>query len=104
MKIKERDGYVVDVFATYFIGSETMFLGLPRNHGGLSAYKMVDVEIIDNAINGKYVFYQNNGQGIYHWSLIEERLLDDLLELDEDAYKRFLEILKSEGQIEEDFY
>jgi hypothetical protein len=31
-------------------------------------------------------------------------LLDDLLELDEVAYKRFLEILKAEGLVDPDFY
>lgn len=32
--------------------------------------------------------------------MIEEQLLDNLLESDEDAYRRFLEIVKEEGLID----
>lgn len=35
--------------------------------------------------------------------MIEEQLLDDLLESDEDAYRRFLEIIKEEGLIDAGF-
>jgi len=29
MKIKEKDGTIVDVFAIYWLEDETLFLGLP---------------------------------------------------------------------------
>ena len=49
-------------------------------------------------------FDKNNSTGILHSALIEENLLEDLLELDKIAYERFLEILKSQGEIEDNFY
>lgn len=104
MRIKERDGEVVDIYAIYFIGGEVNFLGMPKNYGGLSAYSAREVTVVEPEIDGGCVYFKNNGHGIYHWALIKENLLDDLLELDETAYKRFLEILKAEGQIEQDFY
>jgi hypothetical protein len=38
MKIKEKDGTILDVFAIYWLGNENLFLGLPKNYGGLLAY------------------------------------------------------------------
>ena len=104
MKIKEYDGEVIDIYAIYFINQDVNFLGMPRNYGGLSAYSAKEVNVIDPSISFNSVYFRNNSHGIYHWALIEERLLDDLLELDETAYKRFLKILKEEGHIEPDFY
>lgn len=104
MKIKECDGDVVDVYAIYIINDEVNFLGMPKNYGGLSAYSAKEVTVIESEIKGDCVYFKNNGHGVYHWALIKEGLLDDLLELDATAYQRFLDILKSEGQIEDDFY
>lgn len=81
-----------------------MFLGFPRNYGGLAAYKASEVTVIDSDLNFEAVYFHNNACGIYHWALIKEKLLDDLLGLDEVSYKRFLEILKAEGRIDPDFY
>lgn len=103
MKIKERDGEVIDIYAIYFIGGEVNFLGMPKNYGGLSAYSAREVTVIEPEIEGGCVYYKNNGYGVYHWALIKEKLLDDLLELDETACNRFLEILRSEGRIDPDF-
>ncbi|WP_387493124.1 hypothetical protein [Photorhabdus sp. RM96S] len=103
MKIKESDGELIDVFAIYWINEKSLCLGMPRNYGGLSAYDLSQVTVIDPTLNGELVYFQNNNPGIYHWALIKERLLDDLLELDETAYQRFLAILKAEGNIEQDF-
>lgn len=113
MKIKSRlSGHFIDIFAIYWVLSidgsctETILLGLPRNNGGLVPYritgKLVDkVEIIDSSIPDGFIYYHS---GIYHRALIEENLLDDLREYDETAYKRFLEILKAEGRVDQDFY
>ncbi|MDJ0023005.1 hypothetical protein [Pantoea eucrina] len=103
MKIKEFDGTVVDIFAIYWLGKDTLFLGLPKNYGGLLAYDSKNVEIIDSSLNGTLEYFSNNINGIYHWSLIKEKLLDDILERDDVAYNRFLEILKTEGQIDPEF-
>ncbi|MBK5144465.1 hypothetical protein I2494_12170 [Budviciaceae bacterium BWR-B9] len=105
MKIQEKDGELVDIYSIYWVGNETLFLGFPRGYGGLKAYNLSKVTVVDKDISGEFVFHQfNNMNSICHWALIKERLLDDLLELDETAYKRFLEILKAEGQIDSDFY
>lgn len=104
MKIKDRrdpSGRIVDIYSVYWMNNKTIFLGLPGNYGGLQAYDQANIIIIDPEFVGNYIFYDD---GIYHWALIKEKLLDDLLELDETAYNRFLEILKAEGQIEPEFY
>lgn len=104
MKIKEKDGTILDVFAIYWLENETLFLGLPKNYGGLLAYKEKNVQIIDSALYGTFEYFSTHINGIYHWALIKEKLLDDILERDDVAYNRFLEILKEEGHIEQDFY
>jgi len=101
MRIQESDGELVDIYAIYWINNKTLFLGCPRNYGGLRAYNLAEVTVVDPDLSGNFIFFED---GIYHSSLIKERLLDDLLELDETAYQRFLEILKAEGRIEADFY
>lgn len=103
MKIQEKDGTIVDVFAIYWLESETLFLGLPKNYGGLLAYKARNVQVIDDHLYGAFNYFSTHINGIYHWSLIKEALLDDIIERDEVAYNRFLEILKAEGQVDPDF-
>lgn len=104
MKIKEFDGTVVDVFAIYWLGNETLFLGFPKSYGGLLAYNSRNVEIADTTLHGEFEYFSTHINGIYHWALIKESLLDDILERDEEAYKRFLEIVKAEGLVDSDFY
>ncbi|BCU53449.1 hypothetical protein ENKO_00430 [Enterobacter kobei] len=41
---------------------------------------------------------------IYRVDLINKNFLNNIIELDENAYKRFLEILKVEGRLEPEFY
>nr|WP_314426854.1 hypothetical protein [uncultured Erwinia sp.] len=103
MKIKETDGTIIDVFSIYWFGDETYFYGLPENYGGLLAYRSSQVSVIDPKIDFDVIYYENNAKSIHHWALIKEKLLDDILERDDVAYNRFLEILKAEGQIEPDF-
>ncbi|TCV91096.1 hypothetical protein [Biostraticola tofi] len=99
--IMHRGGHVVDIYAVYWVGGNTYFYGLHEGNGGLSAYKLGDgIDIIDSDLSGNFVYFN---QGVFYKPLIEERLLDDLLEYDETAYKRFLEILKAEGRIDPDF-
>lgn len=113
MKIKSRvSGHIIDIFGIYWVVSvdgfctETILLGLPKNSGGLVPYRITgrlvdNVDIIDPSIPGDFIYYHS---GIYHKALIEEDLLDDLREYDETAYKRFLEILKAEGCIDQNLY
>ena len=116
MKIK-IDGHYVDIYGIYWVKSlntnatNTYLCGLPLGNGGMTVFcidhknNKDNIEIIDPKINWSSIYYHNNnGQGIYHHSLIEENLLDDILEYDEDAYKRFIEIIKSEGLVDPNFY
>jgi hypothetical protein len=95
MKIKLKNpDEIVEIFAVYWgWRDKTYFYGMPEGYGGLLAYDASAVEVIDSELSGSFTYYSNNMKGIYHSALIEEKLLDDLLELDARAYKRFLEIL-----------
>ncbi|BDR54507.1 hypothetical protein KIMH_06180 [Bombiscardovia apis] len=110
MKIKEKDGTIVDIFAIFSLLSpidqrmKTYFYGVPKSYGGLIAFTLDEVDIIENVFRSEMVVFVNRGVGVYHWALIQEKLLDDLLERDEDAYNRFLEIIKEEGLVDPDFY
>ena len=104
MKIKEQDGTIIDIFSIYWFDDETYFYGLPRGYGGLIAYKSNEISIIESDISFNSVYFENNAKSIHHWALIKEALLDHLIERDENAYNRFLEIIKSEGLVEPDFY
>ncbi|MCU5774493.1 hypothetical protein N5923_11410 [Erwiniaceae bacterium BAC15a-03b] len=102
MKIKnDRSEKIIDVYAVYWSGGETYFYGFSKGYNGLLAYKANNVKIIDPVMSGDFIFFEG---GVFYKPLIEEKLLDDLLEYDEVAYKRFLEILKAEGRIDPDFY
>ena len=105
MKIKTKHSEtIIEVFAMYCIAAETYFLGHSKGYSGLLAYKAKDIEVVDSDLSGDFTYFANNGYGIYYSVLIKEELLDDLLEGDEVAYKRFLEILKAEGRIVPDTY
>lgn len=105
MKIRPyNSSNVIDIYAIYWSGKDTLFLGMPKGHCGLIAYNSQKVDVVDPDISGELTYFNNNYSGIYHWALIKERLLDDLLENDETAYKRFLEIVKAEGLVDPDFY
>ncbi|WP_241073502.1 hypothetical protein [Achromobacter insuavis] len=106
MKIRRSDGEVVNVFAIYWTGGRSLCLGFPRNYGGLCVYDLSEVGVVDAALNFELIYCKDGSgiPGVLHWALVRERLLDDLLERDENAYGRFLEILKSEGQLDDDFY
>lgn len=102
MKIKnEKSEKIIDVYAIYWVGGETYFYGFSKGYNGLLAYKASKVNIVDPEMSGDFIFFDD---GVFYKPLIEEKLLDNLLEYDETAYKRFLEILKAEGRIDPDFY
>lgn len=105
MKIKPyNSSNIIEIYAIYWAGKDALFLGMPKGHHGLIAYNSQRVDVIDPDLSGNFTYFNNACAGIYHWALIKEKLLDDLLENDEAAYNRFLEILKAEGQIDPDFY
>lgn len=61
------------------------------------------VTVADNNLQGHFVF-DHKVPGIFHHAIIEEDILEDLCEKDENAYFRFLEIIKKEGLVDKDFY
>ncbi|MFJ5338713.1 hypothetical protein [Pectobacterium sp. CHL-2024] len=97
-----KDQYeIIEVFAIYWMGDKTYFYGFSKSYNGLIAYDSKKVKVIESTLCGDFVFFED---GVFFKPLIEEKLLDDLVEGDEKAYKRFLEILKSEERIDPDFY
>ncbi|WP_241623067.1 hypothetical protein [Rosenbergiella australiborealis] len=105
MKIRTKSSEkIITVYAMYSINGETYFLGHSKGYNGLLAYNAREIEVIDPDLSGDFTYFGNDGYGVYYSALIKEKLLDDLLEGDETAYKRFLEILKAEGRLDPDFY
>lgn len=100
MIIKDQYEHI-EVFAIYWIDKKTYFYGFSKGYNGLLAYNAKNVEIVDPTMSGDFIFFED---GVFFKPLIEERLLDDLVEGDETAYKRFLEILKAEGRVDPDYY
>jgi len=92
IRLRNPDG-LAEVFAVYWSGQKTLFLGMTEANRGLMAFDADEVEVLDAALSGDFKYYENRFKGIYHAALIEENLLDDLLEYDEGAYMRFMQIL-----------
>lgn len=92
IRLKNPEGSA-EVFAVYWYDQRTMFLGLTEQNRGLLVFDSNEVEVIDSTLSGSFTYYDNNLKGIYHSALIEENLLDGLLEYEEGAYKRLMEIL-----------
>lgn len=103
MKIKEANGYILDVFAVYWIEARTYFFGLQRNQG-LIAFSSCEVTIEDASMPFRTVFFQGvSGYGVYHWALVERKLLDDIVEANRSAYNSFVSIIKAENLVSKDF-
>lgn len=103
MKIKDSRDDIIDVVAIYWFEDKTLFYSIPKNHGGLMVFNSKKVEIIDPVMNFRTIYHPGRMNGIFHWSLIEEDLLDDVIDHDPKAFNRFIEILKSEGVLDPDF-
>ncbi|MDI2113973.1 hypothetical protein [Commensalibacter nepenthis] len=103
MKIKDSRNNIIDVVAIYWYKERTVFLSIPKNYGGLMVFNSNNVEIIDPVMNFRTIYFDNDMHGIYHWALIEEDLLDEVIDHDPKSFNRFIKILKSEGVLSEDF-
>ncbi|MDI2112213.1 hypothetical protein [Commensalibacter nepenthis] len=102
MKIMDEEGFISNVFGIYLSENNTLFWELSRGYRGLTAIdpKKDKVGIIDYNINFRAVYHRADIHGIFHWALIEENLLYDIIESEPGAFDRFLEIVKSEGLID----
>ncbi|CUU25923.1 hypothetical protein EM595_p0223 (plasmid) [Duffyella gerundensis] len=106
MRIKEKDGALIDVYAVYWINGKLYFYGLIKDYG-LSAFDVDEVKVVDSSMSGEFIFFED---GVFFKPLIAEGLLDDLIEEDLESYRRFIEILKEKEKekekekIDPDFY
>jgi hypothetical protein len=92
MRVKDEYEYM-DVYGIYWIDNVTYFLCLSKNNFG--PYRATEVTIVDPYLSGEFTFF--DGNSIFYKPLIEEKLLEDLYEQDQEAFERFLEILKKDG-------
>lgn len=110
MKVREKQyGKIDNIFAIYWgvginagvDGRYTNFLGLPEGHGGLLSYNISEVDIMDDSLNGEWMYFSNeNIQGIFYAPLIREGLLEGLIDHDSIAYQKFVQIAKKDGLLE----
>ena len=94
--------YIYDVFAIYWDRERTYFLYLdPEDDYALHVYSSEEVKIIDYTIGFNSIFFKGSYgmHGIYHWALIEKKLLDDVIDGDESKKKEFVTILREENLI-----
>jgi len=99
MNIKEKvSGGVFTVYGIYWHNNKTYFYAFPKNSMGISSFGEEEVEIIDRAIGSDFEYLPTDGYiaGIFHKYLLAEALMDDLLEHDPDAYKKFVTLLGKE--------
>lgn len=104
MKILDKQGEIVDIFGVYWNvqSQETYFFGLTSEHTGSFAYCANEVEVIEPNINFKFIYadFNNGFKGLYHWALVQDKLLDELIDGDLLVRQRFLEIVRAENIID----
>jgi len=99
MKIKDKKtSNIFTVYGIYWQDNKTYFYCFPKNSVGLTSYREDDVEIIDPTIDTDFEYvitYQDTG-GIFHRHLLTDKLMDELLEHDPVAYKKFVSLIGNE--------
>ena len=105
MLVKTPDNEILNVFQIFW-NSQYTSLGILRpNTGGLNVIYLHEVEVMDPSFNFRTALFQGeNGTMLAHWALIEKKLLDDFIDHSKSAYLEFLEIIKKEGIVDEDFF
>ena len=92
-------GEKVEVFGIYWVDEEAIFSVSPKDYLGLMSVKHSEVIVIDTRVNLDFIFFDplsTRMSGIWYSPIIEERLLDDLNELDRNAYARLAQHLGRE--------
>lgn len=102
MKIRDEYGDIIDIFGIYWDSSngKTYFLGLTPTHTGRFSYSLDEVTIIDSTIKFRTNFLPGSLNAIYHWALIENNLLDELIDCNLEVREQFLKIVRSEALID----
>ena len=122
MKIKYTNRYrtvILDVFGIYWgMNNEgtkeaevfTYFYALEGEGEGidwvsLGVYDSRDVEVIDPRLESEWVYHGGVSiNGIYYAPLIQEQLLDDVVDRDPEAIKRFLQFAIQDGLLDAELY
>lgn len=88
---------LLTVYGIYWIKGGVYFLVSPKKYDGLTPYSQGDVEVVDSHLSAQMLFIKSSGgtEMILHESLCDG-LLDDVLEYDPAAYKKFVEKLGCE--------
>jgi len=89
---------ILNVYGIYWHDDKTYFCVSPANYNGLLACSYKDMLIVDNSIGPDFIFLEtsNHIHKIFHKELSDEKFLNDLLELNESAYKKFVSLLGGE--------
>ncbi|MEC5343323.1 hypothetical protein ABRZ24_12045 [Brenneria populi] len=109
MLVRNYYGELLNVFGVYWYDNKTCFWVFPKDTGGLMVFELGKpgdrdrVTIADPNWSGNFLF-DNRIPGIFHHAIVEEDLLLGLSEKDEKAYVKFLNIIKEEGLVDQEFY
>jgi len=99
MKITDKtSGHTFKVYGIYWSGGKTFFYCFPVRSGGLSSFSEEEIQIIDRTIESDFEYMRTDDgmSGLFHKHLLGERLMDDLLEHDPEAYKKFVSLIGRE--------
>ena len=118
MKIKYKDQYgteILDVFGIYWGVREggtkkgeafTYFYALyGTTEVSFMVYDSKEVEVIDSRLGGEWVYDGGVSiNGMFYAPLIQEQLLDDVIDRDPEAIKKFLQFAIKDGLLDAELY
>ncbi|MDK6203705.1 hypothetical protein QP097_09560 [Oligella urethralis] len=118
MKIKYTNRYrtvILDVFGIYWgmrnegTKEEEVFTYFYAIYGpqdaALGVYDSKEVEVVDPRLEGEWVYTGNmRFNGVCYAPLAKERLLDDVIDRDPEAIKRFLQFAIQDGLLDAELY
>lgn len=96
MKITDKtSGHSFTVYGIYWSGGKTFFCYFPAHSGGLSIFSEDEIQITDRNIESEFEYMRTDERisGLFHKHLLGDRLMDDLLEHDPAAYKKFVSLI-----------
>ena len=118
MKIKYKDQYgteILDVFSIYWgmrnegTKDEEVFTYFYAIYGpqdvALGVYDSKEVEVVDPSLEGEWVYTGNmRFNGVCYAPLVKEQLLDDVIDRDPEAIKKFLQFAIRDGLLDAELY
>jgi hypothetical protein len=93
--LDKASGQILNVYGMYWHQGKTYFYCFPKNSTGISSYGEEELTVVDPTINTdfEYRILDNGIAGVFHRQLLAENLLDDLLEHDPEAFKKFMVLI-----------